>query len=67
MFSDEWLTMIKTEREREIKAAQRAHLADISNLADEPAEEAPTGLGRSYGRAVRPVVQPGRATADPSL
>ena len=67
MFSDEWLTVIKAEREREIKAAQRAHLADRDRLTDEPADEAPTGIARSFGRTVRPSVQPGRATADPSL
>jgi hypothetical protein len=67
MFGDQWLAVIKMEREREIKAAQRAHLVDRNRLEEEAASSAPADLDRSIQRAVRPVVQPGRATADPSL
>jgi hypothetical protein len=67
MFSDEFLTVIKADREREIKAAQRAHLVD-RNLLDEERDGAPSpGKIRSIGRIVRPSGQSGRATADPSL
>jgi hypothetical protein len=67
MFGDQWLAVIKMEREREIKAAQRAHLVDRNRLEEEAAGSSPAGLDRSIQRAVRPVVQPGRPTADPSL
>jgi hypothetical protein len=67
MFGDQWLAVIKAEREREIKAAQRAHLVDRNRLDEEAFDDAPSKLDRSVQRAVRPVVQPGRATADPSL
>ena len=67
MFGDQWLAVINAEREREIKAAQRAHLVDRNRLEDESADEAPARLDRAVQRTVRPVVQPGRATADPSL
>ena len=67
MFGDQWLSVIKAEREREIKAIQREHLVDRNRLEDEPADDAPARFDRSVQRAVRPVVQPGRATADPSL
>lgn len=67
MFGDQWLAVIKAEREREIKAVQRAHLVDRNRLEDEAAGDAPAGLDRSIQRTVRPIVQPGRATADPSL
>jgi hypothetical protein len=67
MFSDEFLTAIKAEREREIKAAQRARLADRNRLEDEPDGGSSQDKGRSIGRIVRPSVQPGRTRADPSL
>jgi hypothetical protein len=67
MFGTQWLAVIKAEREREIKAAQRAHLVDRNRLDEEATGEASSDLDRSIQRTVRPVVQPGRATADPSL
>lgn len=67
MFSDEFLTAIKAEREREIKAAQRARLVD-RNRREEELDEGPSqGKFRAIGRIVRPSVQPGKARADPSL
>jgi hypothetical protein len=67
MFGTQWLAVIKAEREREIKAVQRAHLVDRNRLEEEAAGDAPADLDRSIQRTVRPVVQPGAATADPSL
>jgi len=67
MFSEDLLTVIKADREREIKAAQRAHLADRAKTPDGVDEGAPTELHESIRRIVGPVAQPGRATADRSL
>jgi len=67
MFGDQWLAVIKMEREREIKALQREHLINRNRLEDEAADDVPASRDRSIQRAVRPVVQPGRPTADPSL
>jgi hypothetical protein len=64
MFSEEMLAVIKADREREIKAAQRAHLADRAKTPDEGVR---TELHESIRRIVGPVAQPGRATADRSL
>jgi hypothetical protein len=67
MFSDEFLTVIKEDREREIKAAQRAHLLDPDPFDEEAAGTPSRDKDRSIGRIVRPSGQSGRATADPSL
>jgi hypothetical protein len=67
MLADEWLAVIKAEREREIKAAQRAHLVDRNRIDDEPADSPSTRVDGSIGRIARRIGQPGRATADPSL
>jgi hypothetical protein len=67
MFGEQWLAVIKAEREREIKANQRAHLVDRNRLDEESERTTSTGADQSIQRAVRPVVQPGRATPDPSL
>lgn len=68
MLADQWLSVIKAEREREIKAAQRAHLVDRKRIDDETGEVVSSDLERSVGRIVRPVVgQCGTATADPSV
>lgn len=66
MHSDEFLTAIKADRERQIKAAQRAHLVD-RKVGDEDGAGAPRGDARSLTRFVRRTTQSGRATADPSL
>jgi hypothetical protein len=66
MLTNEWLSVIKAERERDMKAAQRAHLAD-KRVDDEPAAAAPADAERGIGRIVGPAIQTGRATADPSL
>jgi hypothetical protein len=67
MITSEWLSMLKAEREREIKAVQRAHLADRNRVDEEIEADASTTLNQSIGRIVRPAAQPSRATADPSL
>jgi hypothetical protein len=67
MFGDEWLTVIKAEREREIKAIQRAHLVDRSRFDEEAPDAPPACLERSVQRTSRRIVQPGRPTTDPSL
>jgi hypothetical protein len=67
MFSEEMFTVIKADREREIKAAQRAHLADRSEVDEGPAEAIRTELHESIRKIVGPAAQPGRATTDPSL
>jgi hypothetical protein len=66
MITNEWLSMLKTEREREIKAAQRAHLVDRNRFDEDADVDASAALDTSIGRIVRPAAQP-RATADPSL
>jgi hypothetical protein len=67
MLGDQWLAVIKAEREREIKAVQRAHLVDRNRIEEEAAQAHATEMDEAIRRAVRPVAQPGRATADPSL
>jgi hypothetical protein len=67
MLADHWLAVIKAEREREIKAAQRVHLLDRNRIEDEPGDAAAVNAGRSIGPLARRAIQPGRATADPSL
>jgi hypothetical protein len=67
MFSDEFFDAIKADREREIKAAQRARLADRKPLNEEPEGAQSQANARSIRRIVRPSGQPGRTTADPSL
>lgn len=64
MMTNEFLAQIKADREREIRAAQRARLADRRLHDDEPDEGkgAPERATRSIGR---PSVQPG--WSDPSL
>ena len=67
MFSDEFFATIKADREREIRAAQRAHLVD-RHPVDEAVDVTPrVDKDRSIGRIVRPSAQSGRPTADPSL
>jgi hypothetical protein len=67
MLTDQWLSVIKAEREREIELARRAHLVDRNRIDDEVGGDASTKRQQSIGRIDRPAVQPGRATADPSL
>jgi hypothetical protein len=67
MFSDEFLTVIKADREREIKAAQRARLVRRNPFDEEADGAASRDKDRSIGRIVRPSGQSGRATPDPSL
>jgi hypothetical protein len=67
MFTDEWLSMINAEREREIELARRAHLVDRNTIDDEVAGSGSAERQQSVGRIVRPAVQPCRPTADPSL
>lgn len=67
MITNEWLSMLKQEREREIKAAQRAHLVDRARSDENTVGEASAVLDQSIGRMVRPAAQASRATADPSL
>ena len=66
MHSDEFLTAIKADRERQIKAAQRAHLVD-RKIIDDDAAAPSRGDSRSLTRFVRRPTQSGRASADPSL
>jgi hypothetical protein len=66
MFSDEFFAAIKADREREIRAAQRARLVQRDPLDGEPARIPPAGDRRSIGHTVRPAGQPGRTSADPS-
>lgn len=65
MLADHWLAVINAEREREIKAAQRAHLLDRDQFEDEAGDDCLTDVDRSPGQLARRIVQPGRATADP--
>ena len=65
MHSDEFLTAIKADRERQIKAAQRAHLVDRKIIDDDAA--APSRGDARLTRFVRRPTQSGRASADPSL
>jgi hypothetical protein len=67
MLADHWLAVINAEREREIKAAQRAHLLDRDKIDDEAGDDCLTETDRSPGPIARRVIQPSRATADPSL
>lgn len=67
MLAEHWLAVIKAEREREIKAAQRVHLLDRDRIEDEAGDDYLTEADRSPGQLARRVIQPGRATADPSL
>jgi hypothetical protein len=67
MLTNEWLSVIKAEREREMKAAQRAHLADRNRFDHEAGETVPADIERAIGRIVGPAIQTGRATTDPSL
>jgi hypothetical protein len=67
MLTDEWLSMINAEREREIELARQAHLVDRNRIDDEVAGNGSAERQQSVGRIVRPAVQPCRPTADPSL
>ena len=67
MLADHWLAVINAEREREIKVAQRVHLLDRNRIEDEPDDASAADVDRSIGPLARRVIQPGRATADPSL
>jgi hypothetical protein len=67
MLTEHWLAVINAEREREIKVAQRAHLLDRDRIEDEAGDDSLIDAGRSPGQLARRIVQPGRATADPSL
>jgi hypothetical protein len=67
MLADHWLAVINAEREREIKVAQRVHLLDRNRIEDEPDDASAADVDRSTGPLARRVIQPGRATADPSL
>ena len=67
MLSEQWLAVINAERDREIKAAQRAHLVDRNRVDDEPAEPPPEPTAGPLGRIARRLAQPGAPTADPSL
>jgi hypothetical protein len=67
MLTEEWLSVIKAEREREIEQARRAHLVDRKSIDDEVAGNGLAERQQSVGRIVRPAVQPCRPTADPSL
>ena len=75
MLSEEWLRVIQAEREREIKAAQRAHEARCA--AAQPGRirawlDGHSGVDRGSlevrpGAApLQPCPQPGRAATDPS-
>jgi len=70
MHSSEFYSMIKADREREVRAAQRARLIDRrprDEEADGPSNEGRRFLGRFLGRSFGRKVQSGRANADPSL
>ncbi len=68
MLADHWLAVINAEREREIRAAQRVHLLDRNRIEDdEPDDDFTADVDRSVGPLARRIIQPGRATADPSL
>ena len=67
MHSVEFLAAIKADREREIKATQRARLVrrePTESASDEPVSR---DSDRTAGRMVRPSVQSGRTSSDPSL
>ena len=65
MFSDEFFAAIKADRERDIRAAQRANLVRRGPLDSEPTRISPSDDRRSIGHSVRPA-QPGRTSVDPS-
>ena len=67
MLTEHWLAVINAEREREIKAAQRVHLLDRNRIEDEAGDDCLTDADRSPAQLPRRIVQPGRATTDPSL
>jgi len=65
MFSDEFFAAIKADRERDIRAAERARLVRRDPL--EPSSGSPSdGDRRSIGHSVRPAGQPSRTSVDPS-
>jgi hypothetical protein len=66
MHSDEFLTAIKADRERQIKAAQRAHLVDRNVAEDDKPGGSPSDA-RSLTRFLRRAPQSGRASVDPSV
>ena len=66
MFSDEFFAAIKADRERDIRAAQRANLVKRGPLDAEPAKVSSGDERRSLGHCVRPAAQPGRTSVDPS-
>ena len=66
MFSDEFLTAIKADRERDIRAAQRARLVKRDPLDSEPAKVSSGDQRRWIGNTVRPAAQPGRTSVGPS-
>lgn len=67
MHSNELLAVIKADRERDLRAAQRVRLLDRSKV-DETPDQAPTrNADRVFGRIVGRSAQSGRTTADPSL
>jgi len=67
MHSVEFLAVIRADREREIKANQRAQAArrEWRETVSEGPESA--DKDRSIGRIVRPTAQSSRTTTDPSL
>ena len=68
MLADHWLAVINAEHEREIGAAKRVHLLDRNRIEDDEPDDAFTAdLDRSVGPLAGRIIQPGRATADPSL
>lgn len=67
MHSNEFLAVIKADRERDIRAAQRVRLLERTTIDDMP-DQAPTrSIDRTFGRIVGRSAQSGRTTADPSL
>jgi hypothetical protein len=67
MLAEQWLSVIKSERERDIRKAQRAHLVDREKVDERVGGAQSADLGTSIGRIVRTPVQPGRTAADTSL
>ena len=65
MVTNEFLAQIKADREREIRATQRAQMVRRRSADDEP--EHPTGLLERASRLIgRPVAQAGRTRPDPT-
>lgn len=66
MHSNEFLAVIKADRERDIRAAHRVRLLDRKTVdgASDPTPSPDTD--RMIGRIIGRFVQAGRTTADPS-